>query len=103
MTKIREVYKCNICGNIVEVLHAGVGDLPCPVQELNPDIDAGIEVPDEIPRCVLRSVVRSIRLPVGVVHPGVAVGGDGPEMLGPPVLVGDEATKCWQDLEVARR
>jgi superoxide reductase len=29
MTKIREIYKCNVCGNIVEVLHAGVGELVC--------------------------------------------------------------------------
>jgi len=29
MTKIKEIYKCNICGNIVEVLHAGVGELVC--------------------------------------------------------------------------
>ena len=29
MAKIREIYKCNICGNIVEVLHAGVGQLVC--------------------------------------------------------------------------
>ncbi len=29
MTKIREIYKCNICGNIVEALHAGVGELVC--------------------------------------------------------------------------
>ncbi len=29
MTEIREVYKCEICGNIVEVLHAGVGQLVC--------------------------------------------------------------------------
>ena len=29
MTKIREIYKCNICGNVVEVLHAGVGELVC--------------------------------------------------------------------------
>jgi len=29
MTKIREVYKCNVCGNIVEVLHAGKGELVC--------------------------------------------------------------------------
>jgi len=29
MTKQREIYKCNICGNIVEVLHAGVGELVC--------------------------------------------------------------------------
>ena len=29
MTKIREIYKCNICENIVEVLHDGVGQLVC--------------------------------------------------------------------------
>ena len=29
MTKVREIYKCNICGNIVEILHAGVGELVC--------------------------------------------------------------------------
>lgn len=29
MTKVKEIYKCNICGNIVEVLHAGVGELVC--------------------------------------------------------------------------
>jgi superoxide reductase len=29
MTKNLQVYKCNICGNIVEVLHSGVGELVC--------------------------------------------------------------------------
>lgn len=29
MTKVREIYKCNICGNIVEMLHDGVGELVC--------------------------------------------------------------------------
>jgi len=29
MTKKREIYKCEICGNIVEVLHDGVGTLVC--------------------------------------------------------------------------
>ena len=29
MTKVKEIYKCNICGNIVEVLHAGIGVLVC--------------------------------------------------------------------------
>jgi superoxide reductase len=29
MTKLREIYKCNVCGNIVEVLHTGVGELVC--------------------------------------------------------------------------
>lgn len=29
MTKIKQVYKCEICGNIVEVLHSGPGELVC--------------------------------------------------------------------------
>ena len=29
MTKRLQVYKCDICGNIVEVLHEGVGELVC--------------------------------------------------------------------------
>ncbi len=29
MTKLKEIYKCEICGNIVELLHEGVGTLVC--------------------------------------------------------------------------
>ena len=29
MTKENEIYKCEICGNIVEVVHQGVGELVC--------------------------------------------------------------------------
>lgn len=29
MTKKLQIYKCEICGNIVEVLHAGAGELVC--------------------------------------------------------------------------
>ena len=29
MTKEKQIYKCNICGNIVEVLHAGADKLIC--------------------------------------------------------------------------
>ena len=29
MTKKLEIYKCSVCGNIVEVLHGGVGQLVC--------------------------------------------------------------------------
>ena len=29
MTKLREIYKCNICGNIVEIIHEGAGSLVC--------------------------------------------------------------------------
>jgi superoxide reductase len=29
MAELREIYRCNVCGNIVEVLHGGVGVLVC--------------------------------------------------------------------------
>jgi len=35
MTKLSEVYKCAICGNIVEVVHASGGTLVCCGQPMN--------------------------------------------------------------------
>lgn len=35
MTKQNEVYKCNVCGNIVEVLHTGAGELVCCGKPMN--------------------------------------------------------------------
>ena len=29
MTKVNEIYKCSVCGNMVEVVHAGGGELVC--------------------------------------------------------------------------
>ncbi len=29
MTEQKQIYKCNVCGNIVEVLHSGEGELVC--------------------------------------------------------------------------
>jgi superoxide reductase len=29
MTKLNEIYKCEICGNIVEMVHTGAGELVC--------------------------------------------------------------------------
>ena len=29
MTELNQIYKCEVCGNIVEVLHTGAGELVC--------------------------------------------------------------------------
>jgi len=29
MAELNKTYKCNICGNVVKVLEAGVGELVC--------------------------------------------------------------------------
>ncbi|MFH1450743.1 MAG: desulfoferrodoxin [archaeon] len=47
MTELNQVYKCEICGNIVEMVHAGVGELVCcgqPMQLLKENtVDAAKE------------------------------------------------------------
>jgi len=47
MTELNQVYKCNICGNMVEVLHTGKGELVCcgqPMELLVPKtVDTGRE------------------------------------------------------------
>jgi superoxide reductase len=29
MTQLSQIYKCSVCGNIIEMLHAGAGELIC--------------------------------------------------------------------------
>ena len=47
MTELRQIYKCDICGNIVEVLHSGAGELVCcgePMRLLKENtVDAALE------------------------------------------------------------
>jgi len=47
MTVLREVYKCSVCGNVVEVVYNSVGELVCcnqPMVKLNPKTqDQGLE------------------------------------------------------------
>ncbi|MCK8825803.1 desulfoferrodoxin [Fuchsiella alkaliacetigena] len=35
MTQLREVYKCEICGNVIEILHAGAPALVCCKQPMD--------------------------------------------------------------------
>jgi superoxide reductase len=47
MTKLFEIYKCLVCGNIIEILHAGDGDIICceQIMQLQKEntIDASLE------------------------------------------------------------
>ena len=47
MANVREVYRCEICGNIVEVLHGGAGQLVCCGQPMTllaaNTVDAAVE------------------------------------------------------------
>lgn len=47
MTELNQIYKCNVCGNIVEMVHKGAGQLVCcgqPMQLMIPNtVDASKE------------------------------------------------------------
>jgi len=66
----KQVYRCNVCGNIVEVLHAGQGELVCcgqPMELLQEKTtDAGLE--KHVP--VVEATDRGTKVKVGdVPHP----------------------------------
>jgi superoxide reductase len=70
MTKQKQIYRCNVCGNIVEVLTPGVGQLVCcgqPMELLEEKIeDEGRE--KHVP--VIERTKKGIKVKVGSVpHP----------------------------------
>lgn len=73
MTKMNEIYKCNVCGNIVEMVHTGVGELVCCGQAMElkkPNtVDAAVE--KHVP--VVELADKGIKVTVGSVpHPMTA-------------------------------
>jgi len=70
MTKLEQVYRCNICGNIVEVLHTGVGQLVCCGQpmELLTEKTTDIGLEKHVP--VIEKIGNKVKVKIGSVpHP----------------------------------
>lgn len=70
MIERNQIYKCNVCGNIVEVLHAGIGELVCcgqPMQLMTEKIeDEGLE--KHVP--LIEKTETGVKVKVGSVpHP----------------------------------
>lgn len=70
MTKLKQIYKCNICGNVVEVLHAGVGQLVCCGQPMELLIEKTEDVGLEKHVPIIEKVGNKVKVKVGSVqHP----------------------------------
>jgi len=70
MSKMKQVYKCEVCGNIVEVLHAGAGQLVCCGQPMKliseKSEDVGLE--KHVP--VIEKTGNKVKVKVGSIpHP----------------------------------
>lgn len=70
MAKVREVYKCAICGNIVEVLHEGGGELVCCGQPMKLMVENTVDAAKEKHVPVIEKVDGGVKVKVGAVaHP----------------------------------
>ena len=65
-----DVYKCELCGNIVEVLHGGAGDLVCCGQPMNLLGENTVDAAQEKHVPVIEKVDGGYKVKVGAVpHP----------------------------------
>jgi superoxide reductase len=70
MAEKLEVYKCNVCGNIVEVLHGGQGELVCCGQPMVRLVENTVDAAKEKHVPVVEKVDAGVKVKVGeVAHP----------------------------------
>ena len=70
MTKKLEVYKCEVCGNMVEMVHAGVGELVCCGQPMKLMVENTVDAAKEKHIPVVEKVDGGFKVKVGsVAHP----------------------------------
>jgi len=70
MAERLEVYKCDTCGNIVEVLHGGEGELVCCGNPMNRLVENTVDAAKEKHVPVIEKIEGGVRVKVGeVAHP----------------------------------
>ena len=65
MTELKQVYKCEICGNIVEMLHAGVGELVCCGQPMKLQQENTVDAAKEKHVPVIEKTDAGVKVKVG--------------------------------------
>ncbi len=70
MTERLQVYKCEVCGNIVEVVHEGEGELVCCGQPMKLFVENTVDAAKEKHVPVVEKTAEGIKVKVGsVAHP----------------------------------
>ena len=70
MTERLEIYKCEVCGNIVEVVHAGAGELSCCGQPMKLFKENMVDAAKEKHVPVVEKTADGFKVKVGsVAHP----------------------------------
>ncbi len=70
MTKKLEIYKCEVCGNMVEMVHAGIGELVCCGQPMKLMAENSVDAATEKHVPIVEKVDGGYKVKVGsVAHP----------------------------------
>lgn len=70
MVNIQEVYKCKVCGNIIEVLHSGAGELVCCGAPMEKQLPGSVEAATEKHIPVIEKIEGGYKVTVGsILHP----------------------------------
>lgn len=70
MTKLKQIYKCGVCGNIVEVVHTGAGQLVCCGQPMELVTEKAEDVGLEKHVPIIEKIGNRVRVKVGSIpHP----------------------------------
>ena len=70
MAERLEVYKCEVCGNIVEVLHGGQGELVCCGKPMVKQVENTVDAAKEKHVPVIEKIEGGVKVKVGdVAHP----------------------------------
>jgi superoxide reductase len=70
MTARLQIYKCEVCGNIVEVLHEGAGELVCCGQPMKLLVENTVDASKEKHVPVIEKTANGVKVKVGsIAHP----------------------------------
>ncbi|MFP3867182.1 MAG: desulfoferrodoxin [Desulfobacteraceae bacterium] len=70
MTELLQIYKCGVCGNIVEMVHAGAGELVCCGQPMKLFTENTVDAAQEKHVPVIEKSAGQFKVKVGSVpHP----------------------------------
>jgi superoxide reductase len=70
MTKVNEIYRCNICGNIVAMVHGGAGSLVCCGEEMRMMKENSVDAAKEKHVPIVEDKGEEIIVKVGeILHP----------------------------------
>ena len=75
MAERLEVYKCNLCGNIVEVMHGGAGELVCCGEPMKLFVENTVDAAKEKHVPVIEKTAEGFKVKVGSVRRSITLSG----------------------------